>query len=477
MGSQEIASTRFVGDANLVAYYRLESGALTTDSSAGGHTLTNTNTVGEGTGKFGVCADFSATNSNKDLRVTSDLGITGGAISISAWVKITTAPTSTNIACIAAQSDTGTNTEYYIRYYNNSGTLQLEFFRGKRGVGDNRVTVNHTLSTTAFTHVVLTYDATNIVGYINGVNVGTTAASGNGSSGSSDCFSIGEILGFNTWYLSGLVDDVAVFNRALTSDEITSLYKTGVKKLNGVVNLNPELESSSLRGDANLQGYWRLEDVNDETANNNDLTNNGTVTFVAGKFNNGANLVAASSQYLSITDANQTGLDFSTIYTLGFWVKLASSPTDGNVMYFVSKEASPNNSYSFFYRNISGVYYIDIRSWNSTNYDQYRFTQTLTPGEWYFITATCNTGNASATTFELFINGVSKGNGTGIITNNIATITNTAAPFVFGAYSNGTSLLNGMLDDAFAFDRVLTSTEISNLYNTNIKKYMGVSNV
>ena len=34
----------------------------------------------------------------------------------------------------------------------------------------------------------------------------------------------------------------------------------------------------------------------------------------------------------------------------------------------------------------------------------------------------------------------------------------------------------GNIDDLFVFSRALTATEISNLYNTNIKKYMGVSN-
>jgi hypothetical protein len=464
MGSQEIASTALAGDANKRAYYKFDAGALTTDSSGNGYTLTNTNTVGEGTGKFGVCADFSSTNSNKDLRIANDLGIAGGAISLSAWVKITTAPISTNIACIIAQSDAGTDTEYYIRYYNNGGTLQVEFFRTKRGVGNNIVTVNHTLSTTSFTHVALTYDATNIVGYINGVNVGTIAASGNGTSGSSDCFSLGEVLGFNTWYLSGLIDDAAVFNRALTATEISNLYKTGVKKLNGQVNLNPELESTSLRGDANLVQYTRFEGNSTATVGGNGTDAN--MSYTTGKFGQ-CGVFNGSNAYISISRTpvadNQSG-------TISAWINITDTAALGRIV--SSGDEASATRYIDFYVGTTLYYRFND---NGTE-DRISGSTTISTGQWYHVVITSD-GSA----IKMYVNGnletltVASGTNTGRWFGDLASADN----LTIGVTKRNTlaAYFPGNIDDLAIFSRALTATEISNLYNTNIKKYMGVSNV
>ena len=50
------------------------------------------------------------------------------------------------------------------------------------------------------------------------------------------------------------------------------------------------------------------------------------------------NLVASSSQFLSITDANQTGLDLATDFTFEAWVKLTQLPsTAGTQLSFITK--------------------------------------------------------------------------------------------------------------------------------------------
>jgi len=87
----------------------------------------------------------------------------------------------------------------------------------------------------------------------------------------------------------------------------------------------------SLGTDPNLQGYWKLENVNDSSTNAYTLTNNGVTTFVAGKFNNGANFVSASSQYLSRTAA--TNLGITGTQTWSCWFKPASP---GGTQYMMS---------------------------------------------------------------------------------------------------------------------------------------------
>ena len=210
------------GDANLVAYYSTESGALTTDSK-GSFTLTNDNTVGEDAGKYGGAADFGTANTNKRLSILNDLGITGGAISISTWVKMNT-EISTGSQTFVSQQDTGTHVNYQINYEYNGGTIRVGFYRNRQGILAEAIFYTITLGTSSWHHLVFTYDATNLRGYYNGVLVaGPTAASGNGAGTTQDYFTIGSDLG-NT-YVSADVDDVAVFTKALSAEEVSTLYR------------------------------------------------------------------------------------------------------------------------------------------------------------------------------------------------------------------------------------------------------------
>lgn len=72
-----------------------------------------------------------------------------------------------------------------------------------------------------------------------------------------------------------------------------------------------------------LVASWKLDDLTDATGRGNTLTNNNSATFVAGEIGNAVNLVAASSQSLSIAhnaDVNPGDTDF----TIGFRFKPTS---------------------------------------------------------------------------------------------------------------------------------------------------------
>ena len=80
-------------------------------------------------------------------------------------------------------------------------------------------------------------------------------------------------------------------------------------------------------------------------------------------------------------------------------------------------------------------------------------------GSWHFVTAT---RSASAGTITLYIDGAQVATTTGTAT------TARTAPTLIGLGRNvcvSTGVYTGSLDDAIAYSRVLTSTEVSNLYN------------
>lgn len=220
----EINALSLLSDPNLEAYYRHESGQLTTDSSGNGVTLTNTNTVGQTTGKYGDAADFSASNSNKYLIGNTDLGIGGGAISIVGWVKLN-AEISSGEWAFFMQEDASTHVRYDVRYEYNSGTRRLVFNRAKMNVADQDFTYNLTMGTADFYHIALTYDGSTLRGYVNGSEVGFVNASGDGAAVGVDSIKIGVSDNGSSLeaYASIIADDVAYFSRALSEIELTQI--------------------------------------------------------------------------------------------------------------------------------------------------------------------------------------------------------------------------------------------------------------
>lgn len=73
----------------------------------------------------------------------------------------------------------------------------------------------------AWTHVAMTYDGTRLVLYVNGLQVATNPAGGTIQSTASPLW-----IGGNTPYgefFRGVLDDVRVYNRALTPTEIQTI--------------------------------------------------------------------------------------------------------------------------------------------------------------------------------------------------------------------------------------------------------------
>lgn len=450
MGSQEIASTRFAGDANLRAYYRFNTGALTTDSSGNGYTLTNNNTVADGTGKFGGGADFGTGNTNKSLSRTDALGTTQNEDkTISLWIKMNTELSGGDAyKNIANLIYTANDINYYIDYHRISGVNRVAIGTGRVNVAGYETEKVFNLGTSTFHHLVLTYTTSTAVvrGYLDGDYFGqATRGAGDGNSVTSDGFSI------NPGFMDMVIDDVGVYNRVFTSDEIYSLYKTGVKKLNGVVNLNPELESSSLRGDANLVQYTRFEGNSTATVGSNGTDTDMTYGATYGKMGQGALFNGTSSKIVT------GNCNIGTRFTVSVWIK-----ADGNQILY---SRVIENDYA------NGGFAISAKS--TTTWDAGVNGTTLTTfppiknGVWNHLALVYN--GASITLYS---------DGVPYSVASTTDPTKTNIPLYVGEYvGGGNYYFKGSMDDLAVFSRALTAQEISNLYNTNIKKYMGISNI
>jgi hypothetical protein len=209
-----------------------------------------------------------------------------------------------------------------------------------------------------------------------------------------------------------------------------------------------ELYGLSLKNDANLQGYWRLENVNDSGPNGYTLTNNNTVTFAAGKWNNGSNHVAASSQYLTSTAA---GLRIIGNQTWACWFK----PNSPAATQYLMEVNGGGGQIGIYITAAGGVSFVALGI--STPADQVvNSSVEYNDGVWNFAAGRFTSGSEIA----VFVNGTwTKLSSTGSPT---APTTN----FGIGASGAGANYLNGMVDDGAIFNRALTDAEVLSIYQS-----------
>lgn len=217
----------------------------------------------------------------------------------------------------------------------------------------------------------------------------------------------------------------------------------------------------------NLVSYWKLEESNGtrvDAHGSNDLTDNNTVLFGTGINNACADFERSNGEYLSITDASQSGLDFSTAFSANLWVNYESVPSSGGQWNFISKFLSTGNQRSYLlYANESGgsilLHFYETNN-GSTAIDK---SVTITPSTstWYMYTVVYD---GSGGTVDFYIDGSQVGTQQ---TGFHSTIYNGTAPFELGDVGQFGSLgHDGLMDEVAVWGRAISSTEIAEIYNS-----------
>ncbi|HRH22459.1 MAG TPA: SpvB/TcaC N-terminal domain-containing protein [Candidatus Paceibacterota bacterium] len=175
-------------------------------------------------------------------------------------------------------------------------------------------------------------------------------------------------------------------------------------------------------------------------------------------------LELSSSQFWSIADASQTGLDMSTVLTFSAWIK-PESFDNGTIQTLVHKGDASQESYKLYMYNAGGTHMMFFRPSSSGAYEEtlaWTLGSTIPTGAWTHVVFTW-TGSGSVG--ELWINGVSQGTQTGSVTS----LYNSARKLAIGAMletdSVSTYYVDGLMDDVRIWSRKLTSTEIGNFYS------------
>jgi hypothetical protein len=200
-----------------------------------------------------------------------------------------------------------------------------------------------------------------------------------------------------------------------------------------------------------LKGRWKMENVNDETANANNLTNTNTVTFTSGKIGNAATFTTASAQQLSHA-SNATLQVGGHDWTMVGWVKFTTSGLYG----VVAKADFSVPEFYLFGRPDAGTWLSTV--WNGSGYQSIPNITGCTTGTWYMYAIRYNNTTKQ---YQVSIN---------LGTPSSVTMTTAmpagSGPLKFSHNESGYDYLTGQHDDAALWDRWLTDGELAIIYNS-----------
>jgi len=200
-----------------------------------------------------------------------------------------------------------------------------------------------------------------------------------------------------------------------------------------------------------LKAYYALSDLTDSSGNGLTLTNHNSVTFVTGKVGNAANFVSASSQYLSHADAAPYQMGTGS-FTVAAWIRFTSIADQQIVGY-----GQDNPGYGIFQDNGGLISRIS----DGVNAVQAGGINHYNDGLWHLVVGVADRTN---NILHCYIDNNDEN------PHSIATVTgspNNSVGFEIGA-EGLFFFLDGTVDEVGLWNRVLTSTEISHLWNGGV---------
>ncbi len=271
----------------------------------------------------GTAIKFDGTDDYIDCGDDASLQITG-AITLEAWVKLTETTSWDAMISKAFWDDDlkrYDNTAYELKFSGSTNKVDFWFSKSGDETTDMEVIGNTALTVGQWYHVAAVFSPSSFVKiYVNGVE-DASVTSGVVSSIYNSTRPLYLGLGAHTTggeYLHGYLDEVRIWNIALSADQIRAMM---CKKLTST-NLPSGVSWS------NLKGYWRLDEgtgttTNDQTSNDND----GTLKNGAAWVNSGAAIGDASSY--DYTGTNPSDFSATISHTNGDY--LTATADDGTV--------------------------------------------------------------------------------------------------------------------------------------------------
>jgi len=257
---------------------------------------------------------------------------------------------------------------------------------------------------------------------------------------------------------NGKLDDIGIWNRALSHQEVTNMYNQ-VSPYSDTCNA---VSGSLTQG---LVGYWPFcGNANDDSGNGNNGTVNGA-TLTTDRFGNSNSAYSfnGTSNFIEVPDNNL--LDVSNNFTISLWMKISdyavalSSDPQSTVL------SKPKPGFSTGYC-ISAYYNLNNNkfSFNGViNSTQIYQTSNSAPPLNTWINVIYTYDGASS---KLYKNGVLESS-----SNVVYSLLNSTSSLFFGKEFDNASTskryFKGLIDDIGIWNRALTTQEVTQLFNQN----------
>ena len=217
----------------------------------------------------------------------------------------------------------------------------------------------------------------------------------------------------------------------------------------------PALASSTLLN--NIKSYYEFSgNSNDATGNGN----NGSDTSITygtayGKIGEGADFNGSSS-YISL--GNPSDLQ-NADFTYSGWFNLQNTPSFFTLISKNYRTAPWSSPYATILIRVDNSSTIEVGLSNGSTYTAHNYSVSLSTNTWYNLVFTYN-----GTTGILYLNGSEVASNTYSVT-----LTYNTQPWYIGADNSASPQgdhFNGYMDEIGIWSRALTSTEVTQLYNS-----------
>lgn len=442
----------------LVGYWSFNEGSGTQagDYSGNGNTGSFNGNPSWVNGRFGNGLEFDG----NDHISMGDIHSAPTEITLSAWVNLDSVVEEPIL--IKGMGAAG-NREYGM--YILSNKVFASVAREAAGDVDSKSGAT-TVGTGAWVHAAMTWDGSTLTIYKDGDDDGSVAT----SVGSGDIQDLADslIIGRDETgdYFNGEIDEVRIYNRALSATEVAALYQQGQARFASSASLD---DGTSLEQD--LVGHWTF-DGKDMVSNVADVSgqgNHGTLvgqaatTTVLGKLGQALEL-DGDDDYVDVGTTDD--LNVTETVTLSAWIK--SDHSFGSDLEWASlisrlKNGSPYSGYELgvggSYAGGSNKAFFHVGGSYSSN--SMLGTTAVNDGEWHHLV-----GIYDGTNSYIYVDGGLQNSGA-----KTNLLNNTGEQLDIGNNYRRSHRFTGTVDDVRIYSRDLSAEEVAQLYRLGEAKF------
>lgn len=189
-----------------------------------------------------------------------------------------------------------------------------------------------------------------------------------------------------------------------------------------------------------------------------------TYTLEAGKIGKCLNATGTHESGLSQADGTNNNLKFTTALSISVWVYADFDKMNGNG-FIVSNRCEGKLSNTFIYNNYTLWLGKSSKNIQFTIKDVILQTTEISDKTWHHIVITYNAGTA-----KIYLNGVLNTSSTSFATSinsyNLQSLNGLKDLVQIGSlYGNGASQSNALIDEVYLYNRDLSETEVTQIYN------------